>query len=538
MILLTCVICACLPAAFAYADDENGQENEGAPEESTAAINDGLPYFEPVKGIIIGEPNEKSLYYTTTAEKISILGACCTSYPLFMNGKEVPFSENGFFSVYVDLKQGENLFTFTNGETKLVYTISKKDPGKTGSEREPEYIAYRKAKSGMVTNTYLMPRMQVSASDTVKMPIEKSTELLLVGEKGNYYRLVDDSFVSKSGVEISERQLPLNKVWGIRLLDDTEKNCITAEIKTGINVLHKAEITGNRVSLYLYGTVSGKAVKVPENDTVERIDFRTGETGNGSAPGNSENDCPPGDVSKQETLPENTLIIDFILNDGMHACGYDVTFEDGKMLFVIKKAPHLYTEDKSRLDGAVVLLDAGHGEDNLGAVGPMGLAGPNEKHFNLDITLKTARILEGMGAHVEVVRSDDTFYSLDYRVNAIRTLKPDISVSIHGNAVDYGLDFWQYKGFLTYYSYDLTDNIPGFMNEGVCERMGFEPEPPQCKSLSLTRVTICPAVLLETKFLSNPDDYEFLLKEKNREAYAQAIASTISEYLRSSAVYR
>ena len=151
--------------------------------------------------------------------------------------------------------------------------------------------------------------------------------------------------------------------------------------------------------------------------------------------------------------------------------GYDVEFEDGYMIFTLKKAPHL-TEEGS-LAGATVLLDAGHGGDATGAVGPLGLYGPVEKDINLAITLYTKKYLEDLGAKVVLTRSDDTDLSLHERVAIIRDLKPDVSLSIHANAMPQAANFSLSYGFLSFYSYNETTNAHTLINDDIISRLDY-----------------------------------------------------------------
>ena len=57
----------------------------------------------------------------------------------------------------------------------------------------------------------------------------------------------------------------------------------------------------------------------------------------------------------------------------------------------------------------------------------MGKQGPTEKDINLRIMQYAAKELEKRGATVIVTRNNDTFYSLDARVQKIRDVKPDFT---------------------------------------------------------------------------------------------------------------
>jgi N-acetylmuramoyl-L-alanine amidase len=52
-----------------------------------------------------------------------ILGSADPGYPLYLDGKPVSQTKKGYFSVYSELKEGENKFTFTQNGINTVYTI-------------------------------------------------------------------------------------------------------------------------------------------------------------------------------------------------------------------------------------------------------------------------------------------------------------------------------------------------------------------------------------------------------------------------------
>ena len=194
-------------------------------------------------------------------------------------------------------------------------------------------------------------------------------------------------------------------------------------------------------------------------------------------------------------------------------------------------------KQQGSLEGAVILLDAGHGGSDNGTVGAMGLFGPTEKNVNLDLTLRIKKALEEMGAKVITVREKDTYYTLNERVALIREIKPDLSLSIHGNAMGITSDYSLSSGFLTFYSYNNIQDAAGVINTSVNETMEYPKRTIRKANLSLTRLTACPAVLLETAFLTHPEDYEYLLKLSNREKLAKAIAKGAGDYLESVAIY-
>jgi N-acetylmuramoyl-L-alanine amidase len=79
-----------------------------------------------------------------------------------------------------------------------------------------------------------------------------------------------------------------------------------------------------------------------------------------------------------------------------------------------------------------VVVDAGHGGKDPGAVGPTGL---KEKDVVLKIAKKVARQLEKeLGCEVTLTREDDRFLPLEQRAAIANAKKADLFVSIHANA--------------------------------------------------------------------------------------------------------
>jgi N-acetylmuramoyl-L-alanine amidase len=80
----------------------------------------------------------------------------------------------------------------------------------------------------------------------------------------------------------------------------------------------------------------------------------------------------------------------------------------------------------------VVVLDAGHGGHDTGAVGPGGL---QEKDLVLDVTRRVARLLEEkLDVKVLLSRDADQFVTLRDRTTFANRERADLFVSIHANA--------------------------------------------------------------------------------------------------------
>jgi N-acetylmuramoyl-L-alanine amidase len=78
-----------------------------------------------------------------------------------------------------------------------------------------------------------------------------------------------------------------------------------------------------------------------------------------------------------------------------------------------------------------VVLDAGHGGEDYGAVGVHGLI---EKELVLDVGRRLAARLRGRGLRVVMTRDDDRFVALEERFAIANDARGDLFISIHANA--------------------------------------------------------------------------------------------------------
>lgn len=78
-----------------------------------------------------------------------------------------------------------------------------------------------------------------------------------------------------------------------------------------------------------------------------------------------------------------------------------------------------------------IVLDAGHGGHDAGAIGPTGV---KEKDVTLAIALKLARLLRTRGYEVVLTREDDRFLALEERTRVANEAHGDLFISIHANA--------------------------------------------------------------------------------------------------------
>jgi len=169
---------------------------------------------------------------------------------------------------------------------------------------------------------------------------------------------------------------------------------------------------------------------------------------------------------------------------------------------------------------AIVVLDAGHGGANPGAI----YDDRKESEDVLNLALAIGPILEMNGIEVVYTRTDDVFETPFQKAQEGNAVGADYFVSIHRNSSPYPN---QYSGVetLVYNRYsqaaELAENINeeleqvGFINLGVNER----------PNLIVLNSTQMPAVLVEVGFINTDADNQ--IYDTRFDEVAQAIADGI-----------
>ncbi len=171
---------------------------------------------------------------------------------------------------------------------------------------------------------------------------------------------------------------------------------------------------------------------------------------------------------------------------------------------------------------ALVVLDAGHGGGNPGAV----YNGRQEKDDVLALTLAIGQILEERGVDVYYTRTEDLYETPLQKAQEANSIGADYFVSIHRNSSPYPnqytgvetLVFNRY-GSAAQLAYNINSQLEqiGFVNQGVNERT----------NLVVLNRTQMPAVLVEAGFINTDADNQ--LFDEHFDEIAGAIAEGIIE---------
>ncbi|BCG59858.1 N-acetylmuramoyl-L-alanine amidase family protein [Paenibacillus sp. URB8-2] len=173
----------------------------------------------------------------------------------------------------------------------------------------------------------------------------------------------------------------------------------------------------------------------------------------------------------------------------------------------------------------LIVLDAGHGAKDSGAI---GVTGKYEKNFNLAVVLKAQALLK-KEANIDIVltRSDDTFLELKDRVAIANNLNADLFVSVHANSSSTSVA----SGTETYFKRDESKAFAKVMHKYLVQATGLSDRGVQYGNFHVIRETKMPAVLLEVGYLSNKKDEALLFTNDLQDRVAASIVSGIKEYL-------
>lgn len=192
------------------------------------------------------------------------------------------------------------------------------------------------------------------------------------------------------------------------------------------------------------------------------------------------------------------------------------------------------------LSGAVIVVDAGHGGPDGGAVSRSGIS---EKQINLNIALHLQDYLQEAGAVVMMTRETDTDladagtkgYSkrktqdLLRRAAFIKQQRADLFVSIHLNS----FPSRRLTGAQTFYFPSNPENarLAALIQEEIKSSLNNTTRLPKTvKTLYLLKTSPSPSALVEAGFLSNENEARLLAKESYQKKVAAAIYRGILRY--------
>lgn len=313
------------------------------------AADNFFPEYENPKDIIITRPTNN---FQTYGENISLFGACDYDYPLYVNDKEVKYTEHGFFASYEKLNDVENIFVLKNGEHEKQICVIKKTPESNPTNLNGEIKIFETKKSGVVVKDNISHRSRPDeANDDLIEPLVKGTLVNILGETDEYYFISDKTFIYKESVDIFDDELEENKIYSI----DFDLNSPEIKFVMDRNSLYQVNQNGNEIELAISDSSLDENFDLPleNNFLIEKIDYKYDDE-------------------------KKSVNFKIDLNENIKTNGYEVKFENNNLILRLQLLPELNSYEKN-LDGVKIVVDAGHGGNDFGTLGPAGTKYLNEK---------------------------------------------------------------------------------------------------------------------------------------------------------------
>lgn len=230
---------------------------------------------------------------------------------------------------------------------------------------------------------------------------------------------------------------------------------------------------------------------------------------------------------KWEQPFEKVLNVKIYLNQKTH-WGYSTEYEGNVLKLKINKPAKRYSSFlfwDNQLKNRKIVLDPGHSPD-LGAVGPRGT---KEKDVNLQITLKLKKLLENKGAKVFLTHSGEGI-SLRERKGKVNSFSPEISISIHNNAVPDGVDPIKHNGSSVYYYYPQAKTLAEFIHKNFLNNLGLRDFGFYWDNLYMCRIPESISLLVEPAFMMLPEQEKLLLTDDFQNKIAKSIFDAINKF--------
>lgn len=183
-------------------------------------------------------------------------------------------------------------------------------------------------------------------------------------------------------------------------------------------------------------------------------------------------------------------------------------------------------------DGLTIVVDAGHGGSDGGAVGSN--TGVKEAGLNLMVASRVAALLAEQGAAVMMTRTGEEALAqtkqgdMAARKEILNTPGVDMVVSIHMNKfTDPSI-----SGAMAYYmaGSEQGQKLAQSVIDAVCAALERPKRLANPGDYFIIRECPCPAVLVECGFLSNAGDEKALQDPAHQEKLARSIAEGVMDY--------
>ncbi|MFC7320986.1 N-acetylmuramoyl-L-alanine amidase [Halobacillus campisalis] len=181
---------------------------------------------------------------------------------------------------------------------------------------------------------------------------------------------------------------------------------------------------------------------------------------------------------------------------------------------------------KGNLQGKTIVLDAGHGGFDPGAIGRNGT-------YEKTLTLQTAQdlksTLEQNGASVVMTRTNDSYLSLSARAAISNASSGDVFISVHYNSVPASNSA---TGINTYFYNDSTRSLASNVQSGLINSTGLRDRGIANGNFHILRNNQKPSVLVELGFISDVNEEKTVNSSSFQSKASQGITNGLINYFK------
>ncbi len=335
-----------------------------------------------------------------------------------------------------------------------------------------------------------------------------------------YYRLSCGYYISDKDVDVvRDKELFANKILAVtatpNIKDNTNNIENSTDIKFGVleNVPVDAYIENGKIKVIFYSTDTSEIPEV----SISANPMISAGTGYADEKGR--------------------VVYEFIFKSPENYYGYNIVYENGFVTVKLHNPQALKSGEKP-LEGKTIVVDAGHGGDDMGAQGPTKTgSGFNEKDLNLAIALELRNELTDLGANVIMIREDDTTVTLEERIDFLAGIIPDMMISVHHNSVINTVNASKARGYLGLYSDDAGVLLANAVSDTVTDELSRYQRATAYQALAVARNHRFPSTLCEMSFISYPEEFQWTTTPGSYRRSAKAIADGILEFYKRQAEY-
>ena len=411
-----------------------------------------------------------------------------------------------------------------------------------------------------VETAILNVRYGPGLSHDVLTQVEEKDRLFLLGEENKWYkvRLNDDSvgwvaswLVDSDEIIHGETQFArvTSESVNIRQFSNTESEILgTVYQDTELQILYQDDPWYQVLYMGQVAWIHSDYIQILESVPVEEVQVIADETTQSNTSiveiGESVTNIRSSPSTEGEIIyyAEPGEQFEFVNNDGEW---YEIKLDDettgyvaGWVASIIEDSSQIdnadsftdtavaqYARTISSLAEATIVIDAGHGGYDPGAISP------NQTIHEKDITLDTALLLQNRlqdaGSNVILTRSNDDFVSLNGRVETAHTHQADLFISLHYDAVELANTM---SGTTTYYYFDSNLELANIINRYLAQNGPLENNGVRLGDYFVLRSNRQPSILLELGYMNNDVDVQYIDTPSYQATVVEAIYQALREY--------